>query len=108
MPQGISEAFLLSKNNTFQNNSLYFLQQLPVITKAVWLISNENEPFQKIPGNMSLHKIIIWEVLLSKFHCIYTIVLSKYIQVPLKEKAISLRFTDSARLPGHIQTRAKN
>lgn len=52
MPQGISEAFLLSKNNTFQNNSLYFLQQLPVITKAVWLISNENEPFQKIPGNL--------------------------------------------------------
>lgn len=54
MPQReFQEAFLLSKNNTFQNNSLYSIKQLAVITKAVWLIiSNENKHFQRIPGNM--------------------------------------------------------
>lgn len=51
MPQReFQEAFLLSKNNIFQNNSLYFIKQLAVITKAVWFVSNDNKHFQKIPG----------------------------------------------------------
>lgn len=53
MPQiEFQEAFLLSKNNAFQNNSLYFIKQPAVIKKALWLtVSNENKHFQKIPGN---------------------------------------------------------
>lgn len=46
------ETFLLSKNNTFQDNSLYFIK-LPVIKKVSWLVrSNYSKGFLKIPGNM--------------------------------------------------------